>query len=153
MALDERFDPENNERLATMLSTAKFELTSPRPLNIAGEERGAYFGSGKRLFLILNPQTGTSVHDHPEHRGGVLKYFGPIVESSEDFTNSLAYKYQNDSREKRIPDENDRVIKLSPGEDLSLTFGSDKQGRIIGRFYGLHNLSKVPVAAMLTLYS
>mgnify|MGYP001613832321 FL=1 len=147
MTLDERYEPTNNLHLGAMLDETGFERSTPSETKF-----GAYFANGSDLFVILNPKKGTGVHDHPNHRGGTLSYLGPIVESDGNFEDTLAYKCQIDRRAERIPDEKDVVVTLSPGETFNLIYGSASGDRgVIGRFYGCHNLSDVPIALLVQL--
>ena len=142
MVLDERYLPIKNNRLNSILREAGFQGTTPKEV-----PWGAFFGMGADLFVILNAKTGTTVHDHPKHKGGTLRYLGPIVDTDADFKDTLAYKCQVNRNQERVADQNDVVVTLSPGENINLIYGSGVHNRgIVGRFYGCHNLSDYPVA-------
>ncbi len=145
MTLNGRYEPTNNPRLSSMLDEAGFERSTPSETKF-----GAYLAKGSDLFVILNPKTGTGVHDHPKHRGGTLSYLGPIEESNENFEDTLEYKCQADRRTERVPSEKDVVVTLSPGETFNLIYGSATgDRRVIGQFYGCHNLSDTSIALLV----
>ena len=143
MALDDRYLPEKNEHLAALLRDNKFEGVQPK-----ATPWGAVFIDEGDFFVIINPETGTTVHDHPNHTPGIITYIGPIEQDVQVENGTLAYKVQVNQNEQRTKGVDELVVPLSPGDQFYLIHGQTNNG-VIGRRYGCHNHSKHPVAILL----
>ena len=143
MALDDRYLPESNVYLADLLRNHGFKEVPPKET-----PWGAVFRDDDAFLLIINPETGTTVHDHPNHQPGTITYIGAIERGIMVASGTLAYKCQANKQQLRTQGVDELVLKLSPGDDFNLIYGKGREG-VFGRWYGCHNNSKHPVALLL----
>jgi len=153
---DGRLDPNSNSKLVKILEEAGITRSEFTDSGYWTElDWGRIFNSrsqGTAVF-VLRPGKGTGVASHENYAGGILTFLGSVVDFSGNLDDGLVFKYQDDRRIERFPDEVDRKIYLSPGGLLHLPYASaiGDQG-VFGGIFGFHNRSDdVPVAALLKL--